>query len=182
MPILPPTCAGDAAFAQDVAGHAVVVVLPFEPVIPMIRPFQKRRGQFHFADHCHARAGAPLRSPRRSAGTPGESTIRSHAFEHFRRLWLERHVRAFQLCAAAAVRSSGSGRWRALRAPLAASSSTAPDPIFPCPHQDAASRSLTSFICVYLNFSVVSANSAITSPAIQNRAMIFDSCQPSASK
>ena len=36
--------------------------------------------------------------------------------------------------------------------------------------------------CTYLNFKVVSANSAITSPAIQNRTMIFDSVQPSASK
>ena len=34
----------------------------------------------------------------------------------------------------------------------------------------------------HLSFSVVSANSAMTSPAIQKRAMIFDSCQPSASK
>ena len=34
----------------------------------------------------------------------------------------------------------------------------------------------------HLSFNVVSANSASTSPAIQNRAMIFDSVQPSASK
>ena len=34
----------------------------------------------------------------------------------------------------------------------------------------------------YLSFNVVSANSASTRPAIQKRAMIFDSVQPSASK
>ena len=34
----------------------------------------------------------------------------------------------------------------------------------------------------YLNFNVVSANSAIISPAIQKRTMTFDSGQPSASK
>ena len=32
------------------------------------------------------------------------------------------------------------------------------------------------------NFSVVRANNASTNPAIQKRAMIFDSCHPSASK
>ena len=37
-------------------------------------------------------------------------------------------------------------------------------------------------VTLHLNFNVVSANSANTRPAIQNRAMIFDSVQPSASK
>ncbi len=36
--------------------------------------------------------------------------------------------------------------------------------------------------CSYLSFNVVNANKAMTNPAIQKRVMIFDSCQPSASK
>jgi hypothetical protein len=37
-------------------------------------------------------------------------------------------------------------------------------------------------IADYRSFNVVSANSAITNPAIQNLVMIFDSSHPSASK
>src|SRR5690348_4087772 len=45
-------------------------------------------------------------------------------------------------------------------------------------------RYLQSRLCKsgYLSFNVVSANNAITRPAIQNRTITFDSGQPSASK
>jgi len=57
----------------------VVVVLPLDPVMPITGPRRYGGGQFHFADHFHARARARSRGAR-SAGTPGESTIRSHGF------------------------------------------------------------------------------------------------------
>ena len=57
------------------------------------------------------------------------------------------------------------------------------------PHQDETSLNKLVLLClgdsavsVHLNFSVVSANSANTSEAIQKRTITFDSDQPSSSK
>ena len=91
-------------------------------------------------------------------------------------------MKVSSVCGSSTTVHSGSGRssvasTHALRA--ARSSSTAAMPDFPIP---ATTTVLPSSVVFHLSFSVVSANSAITSPAIQKRAMIFDSCQPSASK
>ncbi len=63
VPMLPPTCAGTPAERRMWPIRLVVVVLPLEPVMPMVRPAQKRRRQFDFADHRTPRARAPLRAP-----------------------------------------------------------------------------------------------------------------------
>ena len=70
VPILPPTCTAIPDSRRMWPVSAVVVVFPLEPVMPMMRPLQERRRQFHFADHRDA-------APARAASKAGE--IRRHA-------------------------------------------------------------------------------------------------------
>src|ERR1035441_1392633 len=77
VPMLPPTCTGTPAARRMWPTRLVVVVLPFDPVMPMVRLFRKGPA---------SSTSPTTRSPRlrawssgaRSAGTSGESTIRSH--------------------------------------------------------------------------------------------------------
>ena len=71
VPILPPTCTGTPASRRMCPIRLVVVVFPFEPVIPMVGPCRIRPGQFHFADHGDA-------APRASIGQVGRHVGREH--------------------------------------------------------------------------------------------------------
>ena len=157
----------------------VVVVLPFEPVIPMVLPLQKRRRQFHLADHRTPRRRAAS-SGGRSAGTSGESTIRSQPSNTSGDCCANGTSDVQQLARLGSWSSGFRSVARTSRALRARSNSTAAMPDFSMPdHQRSCMPSSSMF---YLSFNVVSANSASTRPAIQKRAMIFDSVQPSASK
>ena len=173
VPMLPPTCTGTPASRRMWPIRLVVVVLPFEPVIPMVRPLQKRRGQFHFADHRHA---APARRfERREIGRHvGREHDQVGALEDLRR------SAARTGCRVRGRPGNSSSGFRSVARTSAPSRSEQrrrrqtgllhPD------HQRLYALEL------HLSFNVVSANSASTRPAIQKRAMIFDSVQPSASK
>ena len=52
--MLPPTCAAMPLDLRMCPVSAVVVVLPFDPVIPMILAFQKPARQFQIADDPHS--------------------------------------------------------------------------------------------------------------------------------
>ena len=76
VPIFPPTCVGIPAFFSSSPIRAVVVVLPFEPVMPTIRPFRNR-----YASSTSPMTSPSFRSTYRAGivfvGTPGEITTRS---------------------------------------------------------------------------------------------------------
>ena len=156
----------------------VVVVLPFDPVMPMVGPCRNGAGQFDFADHRTPRA-ARLR-----AAEVGRHIGREHdqvaAFEHLGRSAARTGRRALETSRACGSWSSGLRSVARTSAPCSRSrNSTAAMPDFFIPTTSVLSPLQFHR---YLSFNVVSANSASTRPAIQNRAMIFDSVQPSASK
>ena len=100
-------------------------------------------------------------------GTPGERTIRS-TLVNVSSVWRQDFVpSAFRSLSA----NDRSVRAQQLTSPRRRT--------LPC--RRPTTFGLESFI-LHRSFNVVNANSAITSPAIQNRMMIFDSCQPRASK
>jgi len=143
------------------------------------RSFEVIAGQLDFADNRHAPAAGGLerRQIRRHSGRE-DNQIR--AFEHRRRLAEERNSESGQPAGGlrqllerlqigghgprpVAVQQFHRGQAGAAHAR----------------HEHPRAVEVNSS---HRNFSVVSANSAITSPAIQKRIMIFDSGQPSASK
>ena len=85
MPMLPPTWQGIPHSFRIWPISAVVVVLPFEPVMPHTGPAKKVAGQFDFADDRNALRARRLTGAI-STGTPGDSTIRSTAGEYVFRL------------------------------------------------------------------------------------------------
>src|SRR5579883_1067684 len=76
VPILPPTCEGTPASRRMWPIKLVVVVLPFDPVTPIVRPFRNGAASSTSPITAAPRARAAS-SGGRSAGTSGESTMRS---------------------------------------------------------------------------------------------------------
>ena len=169
VPMLPPTCTGVPELLQDVADQAGRGGLAVRSGDADHRALQERRGQFHFADHSHA-----ARARRFERRQIGRHVGRKHDQRPSLRLGKQvqsvcspesRHVERLQI--------GGAHRRRRARA----ETPPRPRPDFSIPTTRAFVPSI-----VHLSFNVVSANSASTRPAIQKRAMIFDSVQPSASK
>ena len=157
----------------------VVVVLPFDPVMPMMRPCRNGAASSTSPITVTPRARAAS-SGGRSAGTSGESTIRSQP-SNTASVWTANGM----------SRPRASGSWSSgfrsvarTTAPSRRSSSTEATPDFFIPTTSALVITAAERFAgiAHLSFNVVSANSASTSPAIQKRAIIFDSAQPSASK
>ena len=152
----------------------VVVVFPLEPVIPMVRPFRKGA-----ASSTSPITGTPRAARRFERRQIGRNVGRKHdqvaAFEDLGRLLRERDVQSSRTPGQLVQRLQIGGADHAR--PRARSNAAEATPDFFMPdHQRLYALEL------HLSFSVVSANSASTRPAIQKRAMIFDSVQPSASK
>ena len=177
VPILPPTCTGTPASRRMWPIRLVVVVLPFEPVIPMVRPL--RNGAASSTSPITAHAAPARRLERRQVGRHvGREHDQVAAFEHLGRSAGRRGC-PIELAASGSW-SSGLRSVARTTAPCARAGTAAdatPDFFIPT---TSALRAFDSH--GHLSFNVVSANSASTRPAIQKRAMIFDSVQPSASK
>ena len=168
-----------AGFAQDVADQAGGGGLAVRSGDADGAALQKRRRQFHFADHADAPRRAPLRA---AAGRPA----------HRARARSGRSLRTLRaICGANGIRSrssdsrasgSSSSGFRSV-ARTSAPCAHAGTPPTRCPTSSSRRPALCALqFHAHLSFNVVSANSASTRPAIQKRAMIFDSVQPSASK
>ena len=164
--------------AQDVADQAGGGGLAVGAGDPDGPALEKRRSQLHFADYQGA-ALAGLFEWRQVGGHIGREHNQVAPFEDLRRLRREGNVepgqhrlRVVQLVQGLEI---GGAHDRAMACQQ-----------FGCRHTGSLHPDHQRFdpaqLQAHLNFNVVRANSAITRPAIQKRAMIFDSAQPSASK
>ena len=125
------------------------------------------------------RAARAASSGGRSAGTSGESTIRPQPSN-------TSATAARKECPAAPATRARRAVRRAPSRSVARHAGAVAQPAIP-PTPCRTSSSPRPGLCAaqlntHRNFNVVSANSASTRPAIQKRAMIFDSVQPNASK
>ena len=175
VPILPPTCTGMPLAFRICPVMAVVVVFPFEPVMPMISPFRNQ-----LASSRSPITGTPRRracsARSRSAGTPGESTTRS-------------------------APSNEAASWGWTETPNSTSFGLVTARLVHCRHprslfqqqlhgRDAAARhsdhDRSRTFHFHRSFSsqlqVVSANNASSRPAIQKRMITLDSAHPNCSK
>ena len=168
----------DARRAQDVADQAGGGGFAVGAGDADGAPLQERRRQLDFADHVHAAlaSGFERRQVHRHVG---RDHYRVALQKHCRRLQFEgdrkarQHLRRF----AQLVERLQVGRPDA-RAQARQQFGRRQPRFFHADHQHSGAGPVHR----HLSFSVVSANSASTRPAIQKRAMIFDSVHPSASK
>ena len=188
--MLPPTSVGIPAVFKMCATSEVVVVFPFEPVIATSLPRRNRH-----ASSISLHTGMPRLRASASAGK-----ICRHARAHHDQILLEKRRRRvppeFELHAGRAqprrrlaeFASALFIRRRHRRAISRARKATSPRPCARAPPparafpQNRTPVSPGPHSVPYLNFKVVSENSANTSARIQNRTMIFDSLQPISSK
>ena len=162
--------AGDAGLSQDVAGErggGGFAVGAGDAA--MVRPSRQGR-QFQFADDGNAasrmrassRRSAARREKARSDRRPENACVGLRQDGHARHFAQRFFVHGADLAPP----------WRCRNFNAAT------------PERAMPTTTIVSGLKVadHLSFRVVSANSAITNPAIQNRVMIFDSCHPSCSK
>ena len=136
---------------------AVVVVLPFEPVMPIDRPLQDRAPPAPLRRSPAPRAAAPRPAAAGPPAQPGESTIRSRPRTLRRSAATQCRHRARSGLGSS---SSGFDRWRAPRAPVSSSSSTAASPDFAIPTTTTLCREHPSFL-----LTSISTSSARTAPS-----------------
>ena len=191
VPIFPARIVENPAFFKMCSIKEVVVVFPFEPVIPIKRPLKNRSASSTSLQMVTPFARAAC-SKGASAGTPGLGTIRSCSRNVFSR-WPPNSSftpAARSGAIASPISLSVRASDRAPRGAKERSSHTGP-----CQSHDQHAftsqfervrhlfrKNPLTRMRHYLSFNVVSANSAKTSAAIQNRTMTFDSLHPSSSK
>ena len=173
----------------------VVVVFPFDPVMPISIPCRNRYASSISLQTATLRFRA-ANSSGASAGTPGLGTIKSCSAM---RLSPSPPNSSFtpaarNLSATPPTCASGRDSVAVTRAPRAAQNNAVATPVRARPitstrlfFSSIAARSKSFLSCTfstvsYRNFSVVSANNAKTSATIQNRTITFDSLQPINSK
>ena len=167
-----------AGHAQDVADQAGGGGFSVGACDADGAPLQKRRCQFDFADHLHA---APASGFQRSQVR--RNVRRNHhrvaLRKHRRRLQFEWDIEARQHLGGLAQFGQRLQVGRAHARAQACQKLRRRQPrFFHADHQHSGAGPVRC----HLSFRVVSANSASTRPAIQKRAMIFDSVHPSCSK
>ncbi len=177
--MLPPTSVGSPAFLSSSPIRVVVVVLPFDPVIPMSRPLRKRAAS-SISLMISTPAAAAFRNGSSASGTPGLATIRS-AFSN-NSVGCEPATTSTPLprSAAATLSSlSGFASFTVTRAPRASRKSAAASPLRAAP----TTRTFLPPTCMrHLSLSVERLKSANKIAAMRKRKTTFDSFQPSNSK
>ena len=185
VPIFPATCTGNPAVSRMWPTSEVVVVLPFEPVMHTRRPRRNRH-----ASSISLHTGIP------SGARGGQRGISErHAGTRHDQILLEKGLRAV---AAEFERDAGGAQLRRgfrnlrfgalfrggdVRAARGAEQRRGDAGARQSDDQHLLAREFDSRLQrVYLNFNVVSENSAKTSATIQNRTIIFDSLHPASSK
>src|SRR5690242_11606728 len=195
VPMLPARIVCIPAFLRMSSTSEVVVVLPFEPVMPTSRPFRNR-----YANSISLHTAIPF--PRAackcfsSAGTPGLGMMRSCS-KKVLSWWppssseipaslnfpIASPISLSLRVSVAVTRAPRAAQKRAVATPVRASPTASTRfPRKSVPHDIESFRPRLAPQALYLNFNVVSANNANTRASIQKRTMTFDSLHPNSSK